>query len=102
MKINQGNDVSGEKDKMYDVTDAVKFLFTVPNGVQTMSSDIEGLVETSLNLGIVSLNCDDNSAPVIHATFSMRSSIESAKFELTDRVICLAESFGGKAVISGN
>ena len=101
-KIKCEKEVSAEKNVIYDVTDAVRFLFTVPNGVQTMSSDIEDLVETSLNLGIVSLNCEDKSSPVIHATFSVRSSIESAKFELTDRVICLAESYGGKAVISGN
>ena len=102
VRINDGKDDAAESTAIYDVTDAVKFLFTVPNGVQTMSSDIEGLVETSLNLGIVSLNCDDKTSPVIHATFSVRSSIESAKFELADRVICLAESYGGKAVISGN
>ena len=32
---------------------AVEFLLALPNGVQTMSADIAGLVETSLNLGIL-------------------------------------------------
>ena len=100
VRINGKEEAPG-KNPVYDVTDAVKFLFTVPNGVQAMSADIEGLVETSLNLGIVSLNAEDKSSPVIHATFSVRSSIESAKYELTDRVLCLVESYGGKAVISG-
>lgn len=30
-----------------------EFLYGVPNGIQAMSEDIEGLVETSLNLGIL-------------------------------------------------
>ena len=101
VKINSKSDAASGKDSVYDATDAVKFLFTVPNGVQAMSADIEGLVETSLNLGIVSLNAEDKSSPVIHATFSVRSSIESSKYELTDRVLCLVESYGGNAVISG-
>ncbi len=104
---------------IYDVTDALDFLFTVPNGVQAMSADIEGLVETSLNLGIVELIdgfgnvtgrnvtdgydvADDKAVSSLHATFSVRSSIESAKKELTDRVLTLVKTYGGNAVITGD
>jgi dipeptidase D len=85
--------------KVYDAANAIKFVFTVPNGVQAMSADIEGLVETSLNLGILKMV---DSGKAVHATFSIRSSVESAKKELTDRVICLAETFGGSVKLSGD
>ncbi|MBR1861103.1 MAG: aminoacyl-histidine dipeptidase [Lachnospiraceae bacterium] len=103
---------SGADSFAFDAGEAVKFLFTVPNGVQAMSADVEGLVQTSLNLGIVRSEeitgdnplsgADLTGGSLLHATFSVRSSIESAKDELTARVCCLAESFGGRAVLSGN
>lgn len=90
-----------ENTGLFDAEGALKFIFTCPNGVQTMSGDIEGLVETSLNLGIIELTEKDG-AQVVHTTFSIRSSVESAKEELTDKTILLAKTFGGKTVTSGN
>jgi len=50
-KITSKQDVS---DMLaYDATNAIRFLNSVPNGVQAMSTEVVGLVETSLNLGIV-------------------------------------------------
>ena len=34
---------------------AVSYLLAMPNGIQAMSADVEGLVETSLNLGMMKL-----------------------------------------------
>ena len=85
-------------DTVVNATEAIKFLYTVPDGVQAMSADVEGLVETSLNLGIIKLNSDSAS---VHATFSVRSSIESAKSDLTNRVCLLADTYGGKVKITG-
>ena len=90
-----------ENAKLFDAEGALKFIFTCPNGVQTMSGDIEGLVETSLNLGIIELTEKDG-AQVVHTTFSIRSSVESAKNELTEKTVLLAKTFGGKTVTSGN
>ncbi len=49
-------------------------LFLSPNGVQSYSQTLEGIVETSANLAIVHLNEDE-----VSVVFSIRSSIESAK-----------------------
>jgi len=53
---------------------ALCLLREVPNGVQTMSRDIEGLVETSLNLGV--LRCGDGA---LELGFSVRSSVDHDK-----------------------
>ncbi|MBE6990562.1 MAG: aminoacyl-histidine dipeptidase [Ruminococcaceae bacterium] len=75
----------------------VALLTCCPNGVQTMSADIEGLVQTSLNLGI--LTTADSS---VEASFSVRSSVESQKQMLVDRLRCLTEILGGTVTISGD
>lgn len=76
---------------------AACFLCCAPNGIQTMSADIEGLVQTSLNLGI--LTSDDRG---IRASFSVRSSVGSQKNMLIDRLRCLTEQLGGSVEISGD
>lgn len=55
----------------------VSFLALAPHGIKAMSADIKGLVETSDNLSVVEK--DDGN---IKITFSIRSSIESARREL--------------------
>jgi len=66
----------------------IALLCSAPNGVQRMSSDIEGLVQTSLNLGIAKLG---NSMSL---TFSVRSSVNSEKEELLQRLRDLAAFHG--------
>ena len=65
-------------------------LHMVPNGVIKDSMDIPGLVQTSLNLGILRLTNEEATA-----TFSIRSSIESEKQELGDRLRHCVEFLGG-------
>lgn len=65
-------------------------LIQAPNGVQVMSSNIEGLVESSLNLGIFEVKED---MAVYH--FSIRSSVSSYKHYLRDKLIYLFEFLGG-------
>ncbi|MBQ4557005.1 MAG: aminoacyl-histidine dipeptidase [Clostridia bacterium] len=67
------------------------FLCTVPNGVQAMSKDIEGLVQTSLNLGI--LHIENNK---LVATFAVRSSVNTEKSDLLDKLDEVAKVFGGQ------
>ena len=66
------------------------FLTTVPNGIQAMSTKIEGLVETSLNLG--QLKTEES---VLSVTFSVRSSVNRDKLALIDRLQACCTSFGG-------
>ena len=61
----------------------------LPNGVQKMSADIEGLVQTSLNLGILK-----TTEEAVTMTFSVRSSVGAEKAALTARLAALAEKYG--------
>lgn len=73
------------------------FLWSVPNGVQAMSREMPGLVETSLNLGIL-----DYSQDGIHTGFSVRSSVESEKSALIAKLYALTELAGGRADTQGD
>lgn len=79
-----GNALSTE-----DTAKVISLLNTVPNGVQAWSQDIDGLVQTSLNLGVATLNED------LQLTFAVRSSVNHEKRELLDQLKTLAQSFGG-------
>lgn len=67
-----------------------------PNGIQAMSAALPGLVETSLNLGIMTL-----SETELALCISFRSSVPSAKAYLQQRVTRLAESLGGSIRFDG-
>ncbi len=73
------------------------FLNSLPNGVQAMSADMPGLVETSLNLGI--LRADNGG---LLAEFSVRSSVESAKYALIDKLRAATELAGGCIETTGD
>ena len=75
----------------------VEFLTTVPNGVQSMSEDIEGLVQTSLNLGILTTEED-----CLQASFAVRSSVNDEKAALLSRLAEVAASFGGTITTRGH
>lgn len=65
-------------------------LHQIPDGVQKMSSEMEGLVQTSLNLGI--LNVDFRG---IHLTCSVRSSVNAEKQELIQQLVEICQKLGG-------
>ena len=65
-------------------------LLALPQGVQAMSADFPGLVQTSLNLGVMRM--DETGAQF---TFSVRSAIASQKEMLVQRVRAIVEFAGG-------
>ena len=69
----------------------LNLLHGLPHGVDKMSYDIDGLVETSTNLATISLN--ENNAVI---GLSSRSSIMSALQDLRDRIRATAELAGAK------
>lgn len=71
-------------------------LMEAPNGVQTMSGALPGLVESSLNLGIVITE-----ETQVKFCFAVRSAIDSLKVYISDKLRYLAELFGGDYNISG-
>lgn len=72
-------------------------LLEAPYGVQAMSNDVEGLVESSLNLGI--MNTAENSW---HISYSIRSSVESRKEWLKQKLTHLADFLGASHSETGD
>ena len=75
---------------------AVVLLNNLPGGIQAMSADIEGLVETSLNMGIAALDEKE-----LRIEFAVRSSVISARDALTARIRSLVEYVGGSLEVGG-
>lgn len=92
---------NGEKEaEVLSYSSMAKVIFylrNVPNGVQHMSRVMPGLVETSLNLGILALKED-----AMYGTTSVRSSVSSRKEELRDRLEFLTEFLGGEISVNGD
>lgn len=72
-------------------------LMNLPNGIQSMSAAIPGLVETSLNMGVCMV--EDNELVVV---YNIRSSKETAKQYLKKRTIAMVESLGGQTSEKGD
>lgn len=68
-----------------------------PNGVQERSREVEGLVQTSLNLGILETRDDS-----LRASFCVRSNVNSQKDMLLQRLELLCGLLGGEFSVSGS
>jgi len=68
----------------------IDLLYMYPNGINTVSAEIEGLTESSTNLGVVITNDND-----ITYDSAVRSSIFSLREEIVERNKCLTEILGG-------
>lgn len=72
-------------------------LMQVPNGIQTMSADLPGLVESSLNLGVL-----ETTEEGVVMTWAVRSSVKSLKKLMKDKLQYLTEMFGGEIAFHGD
>lgn len=72
-------------------------LSCLPNGVQAMSQDIPGLVETSLNLGILRTTSD-----ALQLRFSVRSSVLASKNRLKEQLAQAVAAMGGTVSFAGD
>ncbi|WP_372774939.1 aminoacyl-histidine dipeptidase [Mangrovibacterium sp.] len=75
-----------------------KSILACPNGVIRMSDGMPGLVETSTNLAVVK---SDAKHKTIRLQFLMRSSVDSVKADLGNRMKALFSLAGGKVKFSG-
>jgi len=80
-----------------DSAKIISALVILPYGVQAMSADIAGLVQTSLNLGILH-TADD----ICELSFSVRSSIATQKRMLIERIETIISLLGGKVDLYGD
>lgn len=69
----------------------------LPDGVQAMSEEIPGLVETSLNLGVM-----ETTGYALHLRLCLRSSKRSAKEALKQQLQQIVSAVGGSVFFSGD
>lgn len=82
-----------EEFKIFHPADmeCISFMFIQsPNGIQTMSMELPGLVESSLNLGIVRTEEE-----AVCFSWAVRSSKKSLKYYISDQLEYLTEFLGG-------
>ncbi len=101
-----------------DSTDKLIYMLTcLPNGIQRMSPDVEGLVQTSLNMGILKnirenapvadkgdsgRDCEVSARDSIELTFCVRSSVASEKDMLKRRLKDMMHAIGGGIEFEGD
>ena len=90
IEISKASSNGGTIDKK-SMEKLVRFLRLVPSGVQTMSPDVPGLVDSSINLGIIRTR--DNQ---IEIASSVRSSLKSLKDEINGRVALICSLIGAE------
>lgn len=79
-----------------DTAAVIQALLHMPYGIQRMNPEIEGLVQTSLNLGILRTN-----ETSVDLSYAVRSASEHEKQFLIDKMDALAVLLGGITEISG-
>ncbi|GAA0069663.1 aminoacyl-histidine dipeptidase [Clostridium sardiniense] len=72
-------------------SEVIDFLVASPNGVQNMSEDIKGLVQTSLNIAVI-----DTTKDGIEITISIRSSMKSLKYEVFNTLSVISKMLNAK------
>ena len=80
-----------------DSTRLLRALLALPQGVQVMSADFPGLVQTSLNLGVLAAQEDG-----LHFSFSIRSSVASQKVLLLQQLQAILALAGGTVSSRGD
>ena len=90
ISVTPGKEETVEALSLVSKEKVVFYLVHVPFGIEKMSGEIEGLVETSSNLGILKLGKD-----ALYSTSSVRSSVGSAKEHLSAKLQYLTEFLGG-------
>lgn len=86
---------NGESEQKYvfgkkETLRLLQFVLALPNGVLEYTPGFGDLPQTSLNMGILKTTADG-----VFATFLVRSSINSQKKMLMDKLVCVTEGFGG-------
>lgn len=75
----------------------IDYLLLIPNGILAYDKNINGLVETSLNLGVLQIK-----EQAIYLASAIRSSVVSRKIELLTKLKVLANTFNMDFEIKGD
>ncbi len=71
----------------------ISALILIPNGINTMSMEIDGLVESSNNIGVIV-----NNETTINILCALRSSVASNKYDLLNKIKVVANSLNCKCI----
>ncbi|AHM57388.1 aminoacyl-histidine dipeptidase PepD [Peptoclostridium acidaminophilum DSM 3953] len=74
-----------------DAERVISMLVMIPNGIMTMSQEIEGLVESSSNIGIITTG--ENS---VEFDSAVRSNIKSQKLSIVAQMECMCKALGAR------
>lgn len=77
------------------------FLNEAPNGVLAMSKNIEGLVETSINIGVIKTVFEGNEIKIKIKTLP-RSSSNAALDKLLEDVVILSKKYGAEGIVDSH
>lgn len=92
IKISASPCGKAEKSMTEKTSDSVvELLNELPSGVIAMSKDIEGFVETSLNLGV--LRCENSD---VLYRFAVRSGVDAERDKLCERLAAIADKYNAK------
>lgn len=89
--------LKGQGIKEENLLSLIRYLLVVPNGVMGYDQHMKGLVQTSLNLGIVKMDEEK-----ISFASAVRSSVSSRKEEILLRLQAVSESLGFEYEIKGD
>lgn len=71
-------------------------ILALPNGIQRMSAEMVGMPETSLNVGILTL--DETNLKLV---FAVRSALESGRRDVERVITLITDQIGGEVEING-
>ena len=89
LTYHDGGEVCGTAFTAEDSRKIADLIAAIPNGVHAMSKDIPGLVETSMNLGILSMEPD-----CLRLALSLRSSVNTEKERMRVQLAEIARQYG--------
>lgn len=92
-----GNTGSAQAMDSKSKTRIIAALVNLPYGIQRMSPDISGLVQTSLNMGVL-----ETVGQEVMMRFAVRSSMGTEKEELVSRLTSLMDLLGGTVERTGD
>ena len=97
LAVSEETDCSESAISAKDSARVIALIEALPNGIIRMSREIDKLVETSLNLGV--LKSDD---AAVTLRYAVRSSVGVAKKSLKNQLVCIAGAFAAEVTFEGD
>ena len=97
LTVSEETDCSESAISAKDSARVIALIEALPNGIIRMSREIDKLVETSLNLGVLK---SDDAAVILR--YAVRSSVGVAKKSLKNQLVCIAGAFAAEVTFEGD